>query len=344
MLEGYIQNNYLRALTIFVIVFVVIRLTIFIFEKILPLFVKKAKTGFDDEILRRTSSPLTSIAFLIGIRFAIGEINLQESWVQTLNGIVLALIIIFGAILTYYIIDSLITIGYRDFGKRIKGRVNESLLQFFHSILVVTIVITAFLVILSSWGIAIGPLLAGVGVAGVAIAFALQSTLSNIFGGISMILDKSINVGDLINLDAETAGKILKINLRSTKIRTFDNELIIIPNSKLADSNIKNIALPGPKTRVTVPFGVAYGSDIGKVKKLVMSEIKKVNHFIDDPQPVVRFLQMGASSLDFKAYFYVDSYDNRANALDDANTRIYNALNKAKISIPFPQMDVNLKK
>jgi len=168
--------------------------------------------------------------------------------------------------------------------------------------------------------------------------------LSNIFSGISVILDKSVRVNDLIYLGTDAKGKILKVGLRSTKIRTFDNELIIVPNNKLADSMIQNVALPDPKTRATVPFSVAYGSNIEKVKKIVLKELKTISDLDESENLVVRFIEMGDSSLIFKAYFYVDSFDNKWKAIDEANTKIYNALNKNGISIPFPQMDVHLTK
>ena len=344
MLEEYITNTYLRAGAVFLIIFLAIRILIFILTKVIPIFTKKTKTTLDDEILKKASMPLTFLALLAGIRFGIGEINIEESLSTTIEGVILSLMIVFGSILVYYIIDALVTIGYKDFGKKVRGKVNESLLQFFHSMLKIAIIFVMFLVILSSWGIEIGPLLAGLGVAGIAIAFALQSTLSNVFGGISMLLDRSISVGDLIDLGDGTQGHILKINLRSTKIKTFNNKLVIVPNGKLSESNIKNVALPGPETRVVIPFGVAYGSDVTKVKKLVLKEVKKIKGLMKDRKPIVRFMEMADSSLNFKAYFYIESFDNVANATDDANTRIYNALNKAGFEIPFPQMDVNLKK
>ena len=198
--------------------------------------------------------------------------------------------------------------------------------------------------ILDIWGVEIGPFLAGLGIAGIAIALALQPILSNIFSGISVILDKSVRVNDLIYLGTDAKGKILKVGLRSTKIRTFDNELIIVPNNKLADSMIQNVALPDPKTRATVPFGVAYGSDVDKVKKIVLKELKTISDLDESEDITIRFVEMGDSSLNFKAYFYVDSFDNKWKAIDEANTKIYNALNKNGISIPFPQMDVHLKK
>ena len=88
----------------------------------------------------------------------------------------------------------------------------------------------------------------------------------------------------------------------------------------------------------------AYGNNIEKVKEIVIKEIKKIKNLSDEPKPVVRFLEMADSSLIFKAYFYVDSFKYRIFAIDEANTKIYNALNKSKIEIPFPQMDVHLKK
>jgi MscS family membrane protein len=200
------------------------------------------------------------------------------------------------------------------------------------------------LYVLDIYGIEIVPLIGALGIAGLAVALALQPTLGNIFSGASMVIDKSIGVGDLVYLDSQTKGKVLKIGLRSTKILTFDNELIIIPNSNLAESMIQNVALPEPKSRVVIPFSVAYGSDIEKVKKIVLKEIRSVKNVVFDPEPLVRFLEMGESSLNFKAYFYVDSYTNRFQAIDEANTKIYNALNKNKINIPFPQLDVHLKR
>ncbi len=338
------SNEYVRALVVFFVVFIAIKFLVFILQKVIPKFTSKTETTLDDEILKSISKPVTLLAVLAGIRFAIGEINLEESLAVTIEGILLTLMIVAVSVLVYYLLNMLILVGVSEFGRKSKIKVNESLFQFFHSILRIIMVVGSFLVILASWGIEIGPLLAGLGVAGIAIAFALQSTLSNVFGGISMILDKSISVGDVVKLDSDTSGKILKINLRSTKILTFDNELIIVPNSKLSEGNIQNIALPEPKARVVIPFGVAYGTKVDKVKKIVLSEIKKIENYVEEPEPSVKFLEMADSSLNFKAYFYVNSYKVKFGAIDEANTRIYNALNKARIEIPFPQMDVNLKK
>jgi MscS family membrane protein len=343
MVTEYLQNEYVRATLILLGVYIGIKLLILITSKILPNITGKTKTTWDDELLGRTTGPITWVAMLTGLRFAIGQIALQETYKKTVEGILGTLLSLAIVTLIYHLIDSVITAGMTKAAKKARIQVNESLIQFSKSILKFVAGIAAFLLILNNWGIQIGPLLAGLGVAGIAIAFALQNTLGNIFGGISMLLDRSVNKDDWVTLEDGTTGVVKSVGIRSTRVRTFDNEIIIVPNGKLSDSNIKNIALPEPKARVVIPFGVAYGSNIEKVKKIVMKEINGIKNKIDEPEPMVMFLEMADSALNFKAYFYVKSFEDRFKATDEANTKIYNALNKNNISIPFPQMDIHIK-
>ncbi|MDP4039743.1 MAG: mechanosensitive ion channel family protein [Candidatus Pacearchaeota archaeon] len=343
-LENYIVNDYLRAFVVLLIVFAVVRAILIIIEKIAVKLTSKTKTDVDDKFITKTSKPITALVFLIGIRVAVNEILLTEYLANVINQVIWSFIVVCIGFIVYYFIDIVLFVLI---GKAMKGESNsarKSLMGLLHSIMQVVFIAIVLLYILEVWGIQIGPFLAALGIAGLAVALALQPAMSNIFSGVSIILDKSVKVGDLIYLDDTTRGRVNRIGLRSTRIITFDNELIIVPNSKVADNRIQNIGEPELKTRVVIPFGVAYGSDVDKVKKVVLAEIRKIKHFISEPEPVVRFLEMANSSLNFKAYFYVDSYENKWIAIDEANTRIYNILNKNKVLIPFPQMDVYLKR
>ncbi len=344
MLEQYISNDYLRAGAILVGLFLILKVVVFLIQKIIVNLTSKTKTDLDDLLVKRTSKPLTLIILFIGLRITLEELPLTESLESTIYKIAFSLIIIGVSYLVYVIIDLVILRAWKRFTRKTKSNIDDSLVNLVHGFLKVVLFIFLFLYILDYWGIKIGPFLAGVGIGGIAIAFALQSSLNNIFGGIAIILDKTVKIGDLIYLDNETRGKVIYVGLRSTRIQTFDNEIIIVPNGIIANSKVQNIALPEPKVRVVVPFTVSYGSDIERVKKIVLREIKKVRSLINDPEPHVKFLAMGDSSLNFNAYFYVDSFENRLDATDQANTLIYNALNKAGISIPFNQLDVHIKK
>ena len=342
--ENYIVNDYLRAFVILISFLIMLRIFVQIIEKVILKLVKKTKTDLDDLVVAKSSMPITIILFFVSLKVALNELALGEYLLNNLNLVIYSGIIIFTGYLVYIIIDVVIFEAWKKLAKKAKIGAGESLASLIHGVLKIVLVVFVLLYILDLWGIEITPLLAGLGLAGLAIALALQPVLGNIFSGIAMISDKTVRVGDLVYLDSETKGKIRKIGLRSTKIRTFDNELIIIPNSKLADSKIQNVALPEPKSRVVVPFSVAYGSDINQVKEIILKEIKSIGDCCDEPEPLIRFREMGESSLNFKAYFYVDSFEKRFDAIDEANTKIYNALNKNKINIPFPQRDVYLKK
>ena len=344
VLEQYIGNDYLRSFILAIIVLVVARILVSLIFNSIKQFTSKTKTNIDDIIMKRATTPLTIIIFLFAIKIPLNELPLPIGVEIMLSQIIFSFVVIIFGYLSYILFDVIVVKSWETFAKKTKTNLDQSLTSLIHTILRMTIIILTLLYILDIWGIEIGPLLAGLGIAGIAVALALQPVLANVFSGISMILDKSLKVGDLVYLDAETRGKVIKIGLRSTKIKTFDNELIIIPNTTLAESKIQNIALPEPKSRAIVPFGVAYGSDVSKVKSIIVRELKTIKGVSKDPEPFIRFVEMADSSLNFKAYFYVDNFENRANAKDEANTKIYNALNKADIEIPFPQMDVHMKK
>jgi len=339
-------NIYLDTFILFVGLFLSLSIVFFIFERILLKIVIKTKTDLDDIILKKSYFPFSILLMLVSLRITLAKIDFGfSSGISSfVNNMVYTALMAVVGYLVYIVVDLFIVRAFNRFAHRTKSYVDKSIFSLVHSVLRVALIVIFILYTLSIWGVEIVPLLGALGIAGLAVALALQPVLGNVFSGASIVLDKSIRVGDLVYLDQQTKGKIVKVGMRSTRILTFDNELIIVPNSKLADSIIQNVAQPEPKSRVVVPFSVAYGSDAEKVKKIVMDEINTVNNLINDPEPLVRFLEMGESSLNFKAYFYVDSYENRFKAIDEIVTKIYNALRKANIEIPFPQMDVHLKK
>lgn len=338
------ENAYLRALIYLVIWFIILRISVFIIERVVVGLTRKTKTDLDDLIIEKINRPLTLIVLFIGLKISMNELPLAEAALSNMHTVVNSIIGIIVIYIIYAVFNLIFSRTWRKVAKRTKTKPNDAMIQLTSGALKVILIVSGAIYILSIWGVEIGPLLTGLGIGGIAIAFALQSSLANVFSGISIILDKSIHVGDLVNLEGGASGKIVRIGLRATKVQTYDNEIVIVPNSKLADGYIHNVAQPEPKTRVVVPFGVAYGSNVDKVKTLVLKEIKKVGNLCSAPAPFVKFVEMGDSSLNFKVYFFVKTFEVKLSALDDANTRIYNALNKAGIEIPFPQMDVHLKK
>ena len=155
-----------------------------------------------------------------------------------------------------------------------------------------------------------------------------------------MILSKTFRVGDKIEVEG-ISGNVVEVGIRATRIRTFDNELVIVPNGTMATAIIKNYHQPNHKARVVVPFGVEYGTKIEKARKVALDVAKGMKDIIkDDPAPFVVFKEMADSSLNFELRFWVEDVNNSWPKHWEANEKLYNALNKAKIGIPFPSMTV----
>ena len=337
------QNKYIYSLSILIVFYILSQLVVFVSRKIILQITRKTKTDIDDLVVRKTSKPISLILMLIGIRLALLPIGIKPSILDIIENTISSLVII---VITYIVIV-VFGIFIDNWGKRVaektKSSVDEQLMPVIHRFSRIFVSIVGLLFILTVWGIQIGPLLTSLGIAGIAIAFALQSTLGNIFGGMSIILDKSVRVGDVIKLDNETIGTVVDVGLRSTKVKTMDNELITIPNGKLADSRILNYLHPDPTLRVSVDFSTEYGSDVSKVRKVVLETLGKIPSILKKPEPAVILTEMADSGLKFKALLWVSSFEDKNPTKFNATEEIYNALRKAGIGIPFPTRTVYLK-
>lgn len=343
---SFVPNQYLNAAVIFMAAVIISKVVQWITQNIVLKITAKTKTDFDDILVEKTSPILFYTLILIGLKLAISTIDLTNNVGQIVTTITTTIIYLTVIYVVAVAVDLFLVRFGTKFTEKTKSSMDDQVLNLIHKASTIAIWIVGLLLILSLWGVQIAPLLASLGVAGIAIAFALQTSLGNVFGGISLILDKNIKIGDVIDVsnDGMQMGKVKDIGLRSTKIQTFDNEVIIVPNGQLSESTFKNIAQPNNKQRIVIPFGVAYGSNIEKVKKVALSVIPKIPALDDSETPSVKFLEMADSSLNFKLYFYITDFKQKLTAIDVANTELYNALNKAKIEIPFPQMDVHMKK
>ena len=201
----------------------------------------------------------------------------------------------------------------------------------------------AFLLILSNFDIDITPLLAGAGIAGIALALAAQDILSNFFGGAIITLDKPFKIGDRVKFE-DFFGDIVSIGPRSTRLKTLDNQIVTIPNSKITSNIVINFAQPDIKMKVRIPFAVAYGTDIPQVKKTLLEiaheAIEKTSWVLSDPAPSVYFLEFGESSLNGQLILWTNNYDNLWDVQDYVNSRINERFRKEGVEIPFRQVDI----
>jgi len=337
---GYLQNKYLISVLLILFFFFLGKLLLIIINGFLQKLAAKTTNKIDDLILDKIKKPVYYLILTFGLEVAFFYLQINSYVTKIINSL---MAIVFLLIISRAL-DILIESWGLAFAKRTRSQIDDVILPLLHKVEKVVFVIIAFLWILKIWEINITPYLAGVGLSGLVLGLALQDSLKNIFGGISLILDKTFRVGDKIKLESGEVGTVHDIGLRSTKLITYDNEVIYIPNGYLANSKVQNYHHPVPRVRVGINFSVEYGTDAQKVKDLILPLIKKMSEVLEDPMPTVDFQEMGDFALKFKAFFWVPHWTRAYPKKLEATELIYKALGKAKIGIPFPTQTIYFRK
>jgi small-conductance mechanosensitive channel len=205
------------------------------------------------------------------------------------------------------------------------------------------VLLLGLLIILQTAGINLTTLNVLAGAVGIGVGFGLQHVVSNFISGLIIMFERPIKIGDRIVVD-DVEGDVVRIGARSTVVLTNDNINIIVPNSKFITENVVNWKYNDASVRFKIPVGVAYGSDVRKVEKILLEVAKAEKDVLDDPAPVVRFLEFGDSSLNLELRAWSTSAVNRKGRLISAlNFAIYDKFRENGIEIPFPQRDLHIR-
>ncbi len=229
-----------------------------------------------------------------------------------------------------------------DLGSRSQAHLNEQLLPILRRISLIILSLVTITSVLQHFSIEIGGLLATLGVGSLAIALAAQASLSDIFSGFVIMVDRPYRIGDRIELqDLSTWGDVDDIGLRSTRVRTHDNRMVIIPNSVIGKSLIINHSYPNSHYRIEISLGVAYGSDIERARQVMIEAAREVEGVRREDPVEALFMEMGDSALNFRVRVWIESYIDARRVVDRVNTAVYGALRTAGITVPFPQRDLH---
>lgn len=310
--------------------------------RLLHRWAEKTETKLDDIIITALRTPSVYWCVAIGLYIGIAISELPERYLFYLSRTI------------YVIIIFSITIATANLaGKIFKNYVQKSNLPIpttglAYGILKGTILILGLLIILSFLGISITPLITALGVGGLAVALALQDTLANLFAGMHILMEKSIRVNDFIKLETGQEGYVEDITWRTTRIKMLPNNMVVIPNNKLAQSIVINYYLPEKRMSLSIPVFVGFNSDIDKIESILTEEAKKavgeVPGMLGDPEPVVRFIPgFGESSLDFTLVCHVREFTDQFPVQHELRKRIFKRFKTEGIEIPFPQRTVYMK-
>jgi MscS family membrane protein len=304
--------------------------------------VSRTTNDLDDRAVEIIHRPIFMSVVAVGLVLATYRLGLspqlQSTTIEIVQTVLIIVWVIFGLRFTRLIIASM-TRNERHF--KFVQPATEPLLS---NAIVVLLLIAGAYSILIAWDINVTGLVASAGIVGLALSFAAQDTLANLFAGMAILADRPYSIGDYIILDSGERGEVQHVGLRSTRLLTRDDVEISIPNGVMGKAKIINeTGGPVDRYRIRIGIGVAYGSDIEKVMETLRGAADAHATVQAVPEPRVRFRNFGESSLDFELLCWIMQPADRGRVTHELNCDIYKRFSESGISIPFPQRDLHIK-
>ncbi|RLA13496.1 MAG: mechanosensitive ion channel family protein [Gammaproteobacteria bacterium] len=302
----------------------------------------KTRISFDEQLIDLLHGPIYTSVILIGLALAANILNLGDVFEFVVFS---SLQTIAYFVWTVFILRvTKIVLRHIAQDERHIGVLHPQTLPLFENIANITIFVLAIYIIFTAWKVDMTAWLASAGIVGIAVGFAAKDTLANLFSGVFILADAPYKIGDFVVLDSGERGEITHIGIRSTRLLTRDDIEVTVPNSIMGNTKIRNESGgPAEKHRIRIAVGVAYGSDIDKVREILMNIALADEDICSDPEPRVRFRAFGASSLDFELLCWIDQPILRGRMIDNLNCQVYKRFIEEKIEIPYSKHDLYIK-
>jgi MscS family membrane protein len=330
----------LSAIVILIAFIVLSRLAKLFVTKVAPHLVAKTSSTLDDEILNAIKGPVQVLILMAGVFFACKTLDhLSLSMISDIDKITQIALILVIAYFVANLIGAICRWYLHDIAPRTESDLDDQLIPFLNKVLEATVYIIALTMIVGQF-IEITPLLASMGVAGVAVAFAAKESLGNIFGAITIVTDRPYKIGDRLMLKGIGQGDVTAVGLRSTRVRTTDNRIVVIPNQVIAKNKVINISKPDEKVRLTLKVSVSYKSDVDRACKLLEEIAAGLEYVSKELPPRAYVSSLADSSIDISLLVWLDSFNDDLKVPDLVYRRTLDAFKKEGIEIPFPVVTI----
>jgi small-conductance mechanosensitive channel len=303
---------------------------------------QRTSSGVHVVVTGSIGGPIMIWSLMLGIYFATEALDLPERSTRLIEHTLLILTILSLTLMASRLVGNLI----RHYGSRVPGAtpvttLTQNLAQLF-------IVLVGVLILLRHFGVSITPILTAFGVGGLAVALALQDTLSNLFAGFYVSVAGQVRLGDYIKLNTGEEGYVTDISWRSTTIRALANNMIIIPNAKLAQAVVTNYCLPERRMSLTIAISVSYDSDPDHIERVLLEEVEgaagTITGLLAEPAPLVRFIPgFGDSALNFSLICQVAEFVDQFLVQHELRKRIWKRFRAERIDMPYPTRTVYLR-
>ncbi len=335
---------YLRAALLLAAVLAAAKLAQWLLTGVVPRLTRRTRTEVDDRLIAWLHRPVFLTVLSLGLILLTEVLELPEAAARFTVRALLTLLVLVWLAFAWRVAHLALEILARH-QERFR-LVEARTLPLFDNLARIALAGGAVYLALVIWqvGGVIAGWLGAAGILGIALGFAAKDTLANLFAGIFILADAPYKVGDFIVLDSGERGRVTQVGIRSTRLLTRDDVEITLPNAVIANAKIINESGgPWEKERVRVKVGVAYGSDVDRVREVLLEVARSHPQVCADPEPRVRFRAFGDSGLAFELLCWIDQPVLRGRVLDALNTAVYKRFTAEGIEIPYPKQDVYIK-
>ncbi len=342
---GLAAGDWINLVISLVIVLIGYGIGVLLTGVLLRWIARRTSAQVGEAITKAIGPRLRWLVLILVLSFAAKRLAFLSAEIKTTLGDVFFAL---GLILSTLILWSLIDLAYDWQHAALKkaGRVDEldPVLILFTRMGRIVLVALSLSILLSYFGINVTALAAALGIGGLALSLAAQDTLSDAIAGFIILADRPYRVGDRIEIQgAGTWGDVVDIGLRTTRIRTRDNRMIIVPNSMIGKNQIVNYTYPDPRYRIQTHVGVAYGTDIETARRVIVDAVRSLEQVLPDKPVDALYIEMGDSAMIFRVRWWIESYVDTRRVIDRVHTALQEALDAAGIESPYPIQNVNLQ-
>ncbi|MFN2213859.1 MAG: mechanosensitive ion channel family protein, partial [Anaerolineales bacterium] len=299
-------NLGVSLLLVFIFGSLLSRLVYYVLTKVFA----RTKNKYAGVFIKQVRGQITLIILVLGFHIGTSRLPFIDALVKLwLRQLYIAIFVVAVTIILWRLMDVLVEWYQTDVEPQRDSHQVDTILLLLHRAGRTVLVMISAITLLSLYNVNVNALIAALGVGGLALSLAAQDTLSNVISGIMIMLDQPFRVGDRIEVKGlGTWGDVVDIGLRSTRIRTRDNRLVIVPNNTISTDQIVNYTYPDPRYRIQIEIGIAYGQDIEKVRKVLVDTVSKVEGVLPDKPVDALYETMGDSAMTFRIRWWINSY------------------------------------
>jgi small-conductance mechanosensitive channel len=316
-----------------------------VIRRLLPRVVRRTPATFDDRLLQATGPDLRWLVVTLTLSWATQRLTFFSALLKTLLGDVY---FILGLALGLHIIWQLIALTDEWYSEQAAQAGREEQLAPIITMLVrlgrVVIGVLGITILLGHFGVNVTAFAAALGIGGLAFSLAARDTIADAIAGFTILVDRPFRIGDRIEIQGVgTWGDVVEIGLRTTRIRTRDNRMVIVPNSVIGANQVINYTYPDPTYRIETHVGIAYGTDIETARRVMADAVRGVEGVLPDKPVDVLYVEMGDSAMIFRVRLWIESYADTRRVFDRVHTALQHALDQAGIESPYPIQTVQVR-